>query len=599
MCVWMWRRDIFEMRRHRRRRVVLASALLLAVGGVLMPPGVRGCSTLLVGKDASDDGSVLVTHSDDGEGKNDPRVLLVPPRDAVAQRPVFPDTENYPRYVGPWRGPGYAAQPGQNITQPIGYVEDTSAPRTLQYFDGNYAILNEKQVMTGGESTCSGVFATTAVGNGGKALFSINELSRIALERSTTAREAVMIMGEHAEKFGFYGASNGFEGGSESLMVADTEEGFVFHVLPDDTGSSAVWVAQRVPDDEVTVVMNMFTIRDVNLTDTHTFLGSPYMYEVAQRNGLWNESDGPLDFTKTFSNGEYRHKYYSGRRMWGAFRFFAPSRADSFPDTYDDLRAAAAYPWSVKPDDKVSVERAIEMHRIYYAGTKYDLSQQLAAGPFGMPERYAPGEGEQQVNRDTGKGAWERPIALFRSTYTTVIQARGWLPDTIGGVLWLGPSASLGTVFMPFAIGVSSLPESITRGQLLALDKDSAYWTFRYVHNIARLRYNDMSRTVIVPSRERLEARGRSLQQKLDEDAVAMDPQTAAMTLSSVYANHTADVINTWWSLVDTLIFKYADGFDNENGGVALGYPASWLEQIGFEDGPEIVPPKPSPPPSS
>ena len=124
---------------------------------------------------------------------------------------------------------------------------------TYAYFETTYGIMNEMQVGIG-ESTCSGIFAARAVNAGGKALLSIDQLSQIAMERAASAREAVSIMGKLAEQYGFYGESASFEGGSESLLVIDPEEGWVFHILADPTGTSAIWVAARVPDDSVAVV---------------------------------------------------------------------------------------------------------------------------------------------------------------------------------------------------------------------------------------------------------------------------------------------------------------------------------------------------------
>ncbi len=186
-------------------------------------------------------------------------------------------------------------------------------PRILPNYTG---LMNEHQLGMG-ESTCSGVFSALGIQDGGKALMSIDELSRIGLERCKTARCAVQLMGDLAVQYGFYGASASIEGGSESLMVIDPNEAFIFHILADDTGTSAIWVAQRVPDDHVAVVANMFVIRGVNLTDTFNFLGSNNMLTIAEQHGWYNASSGKLlDFTAVYSDGEYGHRYYAGRRQW-------------------------------------------------------------------------------------------------------------------------------------------------------------------------------------------------------------------------------------------------------------------------------------------
>lgn len=290
---------------------------------------VYGCSTVLVGKDASMDGKVMTSHSDDGEGRNDPRIMYVPLADVPSEVPVYPDV-GYPRYVGYDRGPDYyPTSTSPCCTHPIGHVqvpaEFITSSRTFGYLDGNYGILNEEGLQVGGESTCSAVFTSVAKGQvNGTALFSIQELNRLALQYTKTARDAIRLMGHMAETYGFYGPSDNSEGSGESLMVADAQEGFVFHILPDDTGTSAIWIAQRVPDHHATVVTNMFTIRTVDLSDQYHFIGSDYMYTVAKRQHIWVPNTH-LDFTKVFSNGEYAHKFYSGRNMWGLFRNMAPS----------------------------------------------------------------------------------------------------------------------------------------------------------------------------------------------------------------------------------------------------------------------------------
>lgn len=199
---------------------MIRAALLLASA-----PLAHACTTLIVGKGASADGSVMCTHSDDGESGGDARVVRVPAKDHApgTRRPIYYDTEDFPRFVGDRGVEAYLPKnnPGQKPSVPIGWIPE--ANHTFAYFEATYGILNEHQVGIG-ESTCSAVFGAGARGHGGAALFSVDSLSRIAMERATTAREAVALMGRLAEAEGFYGA-NAFEGTGESLMVIDPHEG--------------------------------------------------------------------------------------------------------------------------------------------------------------------------------------------------------------------------------------------------------------------------------------------------------------------------------------------------------------------------------------
>jgi|AntAceMinimDraft_5_1070358.scaffolds.fasta_scaffold32439_2 dipeptidase len=236
------------------RRFYWTLAILLAA-----PTPAFGCTTLLVGKSATVDGSVMATHSNDGGGTTDPRLVRIPARDwpAGSTRPIWPNPESYPRFVGGGsavgnRGaPSYDPKPGQLPSVPLGFVDQVN--HTYAYFEQTYGTLNEKQLGMG-ESTCSAVYAAMGLDEGGAALWSIDELSRVAMERASSARDAVQLMGDLAVSGGFHGQSGALEGGGESLMVIDPDEGFVFHILADKSGTSAIWVAQRVPDDSMAVV---------------------------------------------------------------------------------------------------------------------------------------------------------------------------------------------------------------------------------------------------------------------------------------------------------------------------------------------------------
>ena len=134
--------------------------------------------------------------------------------------------------------------------------------------------MNEHQVAIG-ESTCASKLYAFPTTHGGKAKIEVSQMSEIALERTKTAKDAVMLMGKLAEELGFYAAdwsggdaSKG-EGG-EALTVIDPNEAWVFHVCADDTGTSAVWVAQRVPEGHVSV---LFSFRNMLLL----FLSFRYM----------------------------------------------------------------------------------------------------------------------------------------------------------------------------------------------------------------------------------------------------------------------------------------------------------------------------------
>ena len=159
---------------------------------LLAAPFVNSCTTLIVGRGATVDGSVMATHTDDGESRGDSRVVRVPAMDHApgSQRPIYYATEDYPRFVGDRGVEAYLPvnNPSASPSVPIGWIEQ--ATHTFGYYEATYGILNEYQVGIG-ESTCSAVFGAAAKGHGGSALFSIDSLSRLAMERATSAREVM------------------------------------------------------------------------------------------------------------------------------------------------------------------------------------------------------------------------------------------------------------------------------------------------------------------------------------------------------------------------------------------------------------------------
>mmetsp|Transcript_94465 Transcript_94465/g.244409 ORF Transcript_94465/g.244409 Transcript_94465/m.244409 type:complete len:611 (-) Transcript_94465:350-2182(-) len=551
----------------------LCRLLLVQVAAVGLHQAAA-CTTLAVGRQASADGSVFLSHSDDAETNGDARLCYVPAADHApgTQRPIYFAVEDYPRYVGTDRGSCYQPQPGQAPYEPIGWIPEVA--HTFAYFEATYGIVNEHGLGIG-ETTCSGIYGTSAIGHGGKALLSIDTLSHIAMERTTAAREAVKLMGSLAEEHGFYGAGS-FEGSAESLMVGDPLEVFIFHILPDPTGTSAIWAAQRVPDDHVAVVANMFVIRDVNFSDPVNFLFSESVRSVAQEHGWWRAGQ-PLDFTKIYSDGEYAHKFYSGRRVWGAYRKFGVD----LPDNYTDLRVDAVYPPTARAPSAVHVGDLFAIHRDYYEGTKFDMTKGLAAGPWGDPDRWT--TASKEVN-----GNWERSIGLFRTTTTHVVQCK---TTGQGSLVWFGPHTTAATCFVPVFASATEVPAPYNVSDPNKLSKDSAYWAHRFVFNVAKIKYAYAMEDV-KKIQSQFEADGVSLVKLLDAMPLSSAPFDAAKVLNKALATHADQVLNAFWSLPETIVEKYADGWLEDK--TALGYPDWWLKAVGYQDGPPPPPPQPS-----
>jgi dipeptidase len=554
--------------------------------------------------------------SDDGDVSADDRLMLVPARTwpVGAMRPVFSyfagnssaKGDIWPRYVGTARGPGYMqdAQPDLlghwNATdfRPIGFIPQVS--RTFKYFDADWGVMNEHGLAIG-ESTCAAKTHANARGmHGGRALFTTTSLSRVALERCKTARCAVELMGNLAEAHGFYGTQLAGEGSGEALHVIDRDEAWTFHIISDDTGTSAIWAAQRLRDDHATVVANHFTIRGVNLTDSSRFLGSPKMESFARRMG-WHTLDpltGLFDFTRSFGSGEYSHKYYSGRRTWRVLSLLAPSlglAAEYGKDVVGApagwaLRDIAPYPFSVRPDARVTAAFLRRIHRDSYEGTPFDMSVGLAAGPFGSPNRWAAGAGEADLLR----GAWERPIALYRSQYSyvaEVISDRRVRPE-IAGQLWFGPNGARSTVFVPIFAGITFIPPPLTRQNPFKVDRASASWSVRFVGNVMDLKFSSMVRDVDDAALVQENASQQEIakivarERSAPENATDLVKGTTAMCF-----RRSREALSTWWELVDRLIFKYGSGYLNEPSlATPVGYPKWWLRRVGYLDGPERIP---------
>jgi dipeptidase len=406
----------------------------------LLGPGAgdaRACTTIIVTRGAAADGSLVVTHADDNE-MSDQSLVYVPARDwrPGSTRPVYPSAVALgelprwkallvPRLVAPDRAPGYAGNGRDPRTIPLGEIPQV--PHTYAYLDGNYGVMNEKGLLFG---ECTDGSKVTLAPEPGKRIFYSSELSRVALERCATAREAIRLMGALIDRYGYYGTG-------ETLPLADRDEAWVMEMAPSPEGTGGLWVAQRVPDGEVFVAANEFRIREVDPKSPDQIV-SPRLFEVCRRAGWWKPESGPLDWLSTVSLGEYSHPYYSLRRVWRVLSLLAPSRGFS-PWVENGL--TRAYPFSCA--DRAVTWRASGGSTGPLRGTRFDQTKGVAAGPFGFPDRIQARYPRRRCDpKRSLKGAWERPIGVYYCGFVTMCQVRPERPESVGasaGSAWTSP----------------------------------------------------------------------------------------------------------------------------------------------------------------
>jgi dipeptidase len=470
-------------------------------------------------------------------------------------------------------------------TQPIGSIPE--ATETYGYIDGVYGILNEHQLAFG-ESTCGARFFSKPKTQGGDALFDIAALSRVAMQRTKTARESIQLMGDLAVKYGYYGAAWEGDGvlgeAGEALTIADPTEAWMFHILPDDSGKSAVWVAQRVPDDHVAVVANAFVIHEINLTDTDNFMASANIYDVAIRNNLWSpESATPFDFAEIYSDplGPGETRLYSNRRVWRVLTLADPSSKLS-PD-------AAAYPLTVEAASVLSPHDIMRFHRDHYEGTPFDMTQGPAGGAYGNPDRYDPGANGDLTPEDLAKGRFERAISIFRASYTFISVLDPANADN--AFLWFGQYGAHATIYAPVYAKVNAVPTQYSNSSLFAFDKTSSFWVNALVGNWAA-RFYKFIHPEVEKTQLAFEKRIDGMQSGVHTEAARLKKEQGDDAMRVFLTERTSafaqEGVETFWTLFEHLVTIYHDGYEMTNLDTAsirakkLFYPKWWLERVGF-----------------
>jgi len=520
------------MRKQRLRAAALATAIV----AVFFAAEARPCTSIMVGRKASIDGSVMTSHTCDSHDGSS-QIFIVPGKKHAPGEELLL-TRRQPDNTGPMK---------RQSRKPTGKIPQVA--ETFGYIAAEYGIMNEHQLAIG-ESTFEGRKEL----QNEKGLIDCDTLTRLMLERAKTARDAIRIGGELVEKYGWCD-----EG--EALTVADTREVWLMEIVgPGKNAVGAIWAAQRVPDDHVSVVANGARIGKIDLAKPDFFMASKNIFKVAERLGYWNpKSEEPFRFYEAF-NPDGRTEFAVTRREWRALDLLAPSLKLQ-PN-------ANHFPFSVKPEKPVAPKRIMELFRDTFEGTDFDVVKNLTVvndagrtvkSPMANP--FMPYDMNKMLKINGGWG-WmgERCMARWFCMYVTVTQSREWLPSPVGGLVWLGYSNPAMTAYVPVYAGVTDLPDDYkTNGRSTGFSRRAAWWAFRRVATIAAHRWGDM-RNDVAAVRNPLQERFLSEQKAVAEKAVELfkqEPAKAKAFLTETTREACRQATEAYWNLGDSLWNKY------------------------------------------
>jgi len=350
-------------------------AAILAVGS--FASSASGCYAVVVGKDASPDGAVLLGHNEQNYGLRYLNFRKVPRIEHRAGEMIklqggaeIPQVKE--SYAFLWsENPGIAFSDGYLNEWGVAVVSDGCPDRAeeLQNLEA------EGQIVKGGIGYM---------------------LRRLIAERARTAREGVQVAGELIEQVGYPS--------SRTLVIADSKEAWLLSM-----SRGKHWVAQRVPDNAVVLLPNVYVIGKVNLKDTSNFLGSPDLIEYAIEKGWYNPAGGKeFDFSKAYGQQQIR---LMDQRQWRGQCLVTGKDIEKEPD--------GKLPFSVQPDSKLSVKDVVSILRFH-------------------------GEGS---------------LCSFETQEAAVFQLRQNMPVDIGCIYWRCSAEPCSSILTPWYCGITKTPQ--------------------------------------------------------------------------------------------------------------------------------------------
>ena len=512
------------------------------------------CTNFIVTRGASADGSNMVTYAADSHGLYGVLYRYVPGAFTAMMDVTEWDTG---RYIG------QIAQ-AQTTYRTLGNSNEHSLFITETTFGGRPELEDP---------------------NGG---IDYGSLIYITLQRAKTAREAIDIIVELANTYGY--CSSG-----ESFSLVDQQEAWIMELIgkgPNDKG--IVWVARRIPDGYVSAHANQARITTFPWNDPENCLYAEDVAEVARKNGWYRGKDKDFSFADAYAPLDFGAMRGCEARVWAFFRTVADNM-DQYEDYAMGHNPANRMPLWVKPTEKVTVKTLMDCMRDHYEGTKMDMTTDIGAGGEECPYRWRP----MYFTVDGVEYCNERATATQQTGFWLVGQAR---PEKVG-ILWFGTDDAATSPLTPIYVNSTEVPECLREGNgsMLEYSDTAMFWVTNRIAQFAYLRYNIIGKHV------------RSEVDKWENEMIArvndIDAQIAAAEcacekakIATEFSVSTAQTLFQKWDNLDKyLMVKYIDGnvkgeengkfVDNGNGkdipGIIEqpGYTERWKRAVAHDNG--------------
>jgi dipeptidase len=401
------------------------------------------------------------------------------------------------------------------------------------------------------------------------AIMDYGSLMYIALQRSRSAREAIMVITDLMAEYGYYSSG-------ESFSIADKNEVWILEMISKgDTEKGAVWVARMIPDGFISGHANHSRITTFPQKSKNGGISSDqkdkwydpeintiYAKDVisfAKSQGFYDGNDKDFNFSAAYAPIAFADARWCDARVWSIF-----NRVNDDMSQYEDYVAGKdlnnRMPLWIKPNRKITAQDMMDFMRDYFQGTKFDMSQDVGAGPFSVPYRWRP----LTWKVDDVKYTNERAVATQQTGFSFVTQSRNWLSDPVGGILWFGLDDAGSTVYAPVFCSTTEVPRSFQTGygSLMEFKPDAAFWVFNQVSNLAYTRYSNIS-PIIREKQQELETGFVQTVEMISEAADKLFQTNAELAKEFVSEYSTSQlekVMEEWTDLYHFLFAKFVDG---------------------------------------